>query len=135
MSFHYCKAVDKILTSSLVPQRVFHQDQLINSIAGHSPQDSEPDAARTAGTERSAYVLSPSKSFNTPRTPPSGASPRKGQHRAESTSYFGATPPPLPIAPGMTFNSSRKSRRITIEQDIGRLNCESRTAQYLTNKR
>lgn len=107
-------------------QRVLQQDQLINSIADHSLREIEPVTPRKTGTDRTAYALTPSRSLNTAGTPHSGTSARKGHQRADSASYFGASPPPLPIAPGMTFNASLKSRRTTIEHDLGRLNSESK---------
>ncbi len=115
-------------------QRVLQQDQLINSIADHSLREIEPVTPRKTGTDRTAYALTPSRSLNTAGTPHSGTSARKGRQRADSASYFGASPPPLPIAPGMTFNASLKSRRTTIEHDLGRLNCELPMTKLLPNK-
>jgi hypothetical protein len=109
-------------------QQVLQQDDLIKSmIAGQTAAPAEPMTPRKLGTERTTIVLSPSTSFNTPRTPPLGgqsSSPKKGHHRTDSAySHFGASPPPLPIAPSMISNASRRGRRITIENDIGRLQC------------
>ncbi len=103
-------------------QTITRQDELIRSLA----QEDEPvmlpkKATTTAGTERTAFILSPSMAANSPSTPPRQL--HKSHSRNGSTaSYFGASPPPLPIAPSMVSNTSaRKGRRITVEHELGKL--------------